>query len=77
MDFSSIVVLGEHSDQGHHRKIVPYDQMPQIRRCALPFSAIVGCHLDREDVLPLAFVSLQFQADLTHSLAAFAGFDLV
>jgi len=33
--------------------------------------------LDRENVLSLALVALQFKADLTHSLAAFAGPDLV
>ena len=33
--------------------------------------------LDREDVLPFAFVSLQLKANLAHPLAAFAGFDLV
>ena len=33
--------------------------------------------LDRENVLSLAFVSLQLKADLAHSLTALARFDLV
>jgi hypothetical protein len=77
LDFSSSVVSGERSDQGHHRMIT-YGRMPRIA-AALRTTHLDICWmcLDRENVLSLAFVSLQLEANLAHSLAAFARFDLV
>lgn len=58
--------------------MIPSDQMPQTAAAlrTTHFNIRWTC-LDREDVLPLAFVSLELEANLAHPLAAFAGFDLV
>lgn len=52
--------------------------MPQIT-AALRTTHLNICWicLDRENVLSLAFVSLQFETNLAHPLAALARFDLV